>query len=142
MNVSRLLITVLLLTLMPACSQSFKKAWKNPPSSSAVNGKWEGTWVSAANGHHGRLRAVVAESATGHDFHYHATWGGFLSGSFKSPHKVVRQKNGRYRFEGDHAMPEWAGGKYHYAGTIRGDDFNACYECAKDRGTFTMKRVK
>jgi len=39
-------------------------------------------------------------------------------------------------------MPDWAGGKYHYEGTIKGDDFNACYESAMDRGTYTMKRVR
>jgi hypothetical protein len=31
---------------------------------------------------------------------------------------------------------------YHYEGTIKGDDFNACYESTMDRGTFTMKRVR
>jgi len=142
MTSPRILLSVLLLAVLPSCSLSFKKAWKNSPPSSAVTGKWEGTWLSAANGHHGRLRAVVTEDGPSHAFHYHATWAGFLSGSFKAPHKVTKQKNGTYTFEGDHRMPDWAGGNYHYAGTIKGDDFNACYESAKDKGTFTMKRVK
>jgi len=142
MTSPRILLSVLLLAVLPSCSLSFKKAWKNPPHSSAVAGKWEGTWLSAANGHHGRLRAVVTEQDGSHAFHYHATWAGFLSGSFKAPHKVVKQKDGTHTFEGDHRMPDWAGGNYHYAGTIKGDDFSACYESAKDKGTFTMKRVK
>ncbi len=142
MNTPRILLSVLLLAVLPSCSLSFKKAWKNPPPSGAVTSKWEGTWLSASNGHHGGLRAVVTEDGPSHAFHYHATWGGFLSGSFKAPHKVVKQKDGTHTFEGDHRMPDWAGGNYHYAGTIKGDDFSACYESAKDKGTFTMKRVK
>jgi hypothetical protein len=155
MNTPRILLSVLILAVLPSCSLSFKKAWKNAPGPTfgfsekgcstdypPVCGRWEGTWLSAANGHHGRLRAVVTEDGPSHAFHYHATWAGFLSGSFKAPHKVTKQKNGTHTFEGDHRMPDWAGGNYHYAGTIKGDDFNACYESTKDKGTFTMKRVK
>ena len=102
-----------------------------------------GDLAECSDGHHGKLRCVVGSPSVGQDvpFFYHATWKSILSGGFKSMHHVSK-KGGTYVFKGDHVMPEWAGGKYHYEGTIQGDDFNACYESAMDRGTFTMKRVR
>ncbi len=149
----RFALSFLVLSLLSSCSSDFRKAWKcdicpAPPPANGVAGKWEGTWVSAANGHHGKLRCVVSGPlevgkyfAKGdHSFFYHATWKSILSGSYKAIHNV-QKKGAGYVFKGDHQMPDWAGGKYHYEGTIKGDDFNACYESAMDRGTFTMKRV-
>lgn len=147
---------LLFLTVLPSCGLSFRSAWKNAPSSAnGIDGRWEGNWVSTASGHTGKLRAVIsdlgvqASSAPGmskggvpHQFFYHCTWRGILSAGFKTKHEVVKQKNGTYTFKGDHQMPKWVGGTYHYQGTIKGDDFNACYESGLDRGTFTMKRVR
>jgi len=140
----RFVLYFLILTVLPSCNSEFRNAWRAAPTTEGVNGRWEGTWLSAANGHHGKLRCAVSGSKgqVNHQFFYHATWKSILSGSYKAIHQVVQKKDGTYIFKGDHQMPEWAGGKYHYEGTIKGDDFNACYECAKDRGTFTMKRVR
>ena len=147
------------LTLLPSCGLSFRSAWKNAPASEGVDGKWEGTWVSTASGHTGKLRAVVRKpelneldtyccgagvplASVPRIFFYHCTWRGILRAAFKTEQQVVKQKNGTYTFKGDHKMPNWVGGTYHYEGTVKGDDFNACYESGLDRGTFTMKRVR
>jgi hypothetical protein len=146
----RFAFPLLVLTVLSSCSSDFRSAWKKAPVTEAVEGKWEGTWLSAANGHHGKLRCVVSEPLMpgkffavkgDHTFRYHATWMKILSGSYMAVHNVQKKGDG-YTFKGDHQMPEWAGGKYHYEGTIKGDDFNACYESAMDRGTYTMKRVR
>ncbi len=157
MNSFRLLrfaLPAIVLTVLPSCGLSFRSTWKKSVSSAGVSGKWEGTWLSAANGHTGKLRAVVSESeplfaasklepgAVPHQFFYHCTWRGILSAGFKTTHLVVRKDKDTYTFKGDHKMPNWVGGMYHYEGTIKGDDFNACYESGMDRGTFTMKRVR
>lgn len=141
----RFALYALVLSLLTSCGSEFRSAWRKPGTSGGVEGRWEGTWLSAANGHHGRLRCAVSAptNAQGdHDFFYRATWKSVLSGSFKSIHHVHKKKDGTYVFKGDHQMPEWAGGKYHYEGTVKGDDFNACYESSMDRGTFTMKRIR
>ncbi len=147
----RFALAALVLILLPSCGSDFRAAWKKAPVTEAVEGKWEGTWLSAANGHHGKLRCVVSEphmpgkffAVEGdHTFHYHATWMKILSGSYRAVQNVQKQKNGTYIFKGEHKMPDWAGGLYHYEGTIKGDNFNACYESAMDRGTYTMKRVR
>lgn len=107
-------------------------------------GRWEGTWQSDASGHHGKLRCVVAHPSNNkgdHEFFYHATWMGFLSGGYKATHNV--QRKGRiYVFSGQHKMPDWAGGLYHYDGTISNGEFKAHYKSSADHGTYSMKRVR
>lgn len=140
----RLAVSALVLSLLTSCGSEFRSAWKKAGTTQGVEGRWEGTWLSAANGHHGTLRCVVSgPKGTGnHQFFYRATWKSILSGSYKAVHHVQPKKDGSYVFKGDHKMPDWAGGMYHYEGTIKGDEFKACYECEIDRGTFTMKRVR
>lgn len=155
----RLALGLMLLTCLPSCGFAFRKAWKEggynlapqcPISSGPIynhlpKGKWEGTWLSDASGHHGDLRCVTSNTLNGqgdHEFFYHATWKKILSGSYKATHTVQKQKDGTYTFKGEHKMPNWAGGLYQYEGTIKGDEFKACYQCAMDKGTYTMKRVR
>jgi len=144
----RCAIGLFLTTLLPSCGSGFREAWKKAPVTSGVEGKWEGTWLSEATGHQGTLRCVIAApiakttKTTTHEFYYHATWKKILSGGYKAVHTVKKQKDGSYTFKGEHKMPDWAGGLYHYEGTIQGDSFNACYESAMDKGTYTMKRAR
>lgn len=153
-TLTRLALCAFVLTLLPSCGSDFRSAWKKAPAAHGATGKWEGTWLSAANGHHGKLRCVVAEpgallaasklqpNAVPHTFHYRATWMKILSGSYTAVHNVQKQKDGTYVFKGEHKMPDWAGGLYHYEGTIKDDEFKANYRCSMDHGTYTMKRVR
>ncbi|SKB06216.1 hypothetical protein SAMN02745166_04420 [Prosthecobacter debontii] len=133
--------------LLCSCSMSFHREWKaalKAGPQEGVEGAWEGTWQSDVNGHHGKLRSVVGpvKNAEGdHSFHYHATWGKILSGAYRADHRVRQVKNVS-AFQGQHQMPNWAGGLYTYEGTVKGDDFKATYECSMDKGSFTMKRVR
>lgn len=155
MKSSRLLrfaLLALALSFLPSCGTEFRQAWNRdlcpaPPTTNGVVGKWEGTWLSEATGHTGTLRCVVSSphqsSAKGdHEFFYRATWKTILSGSYKAIHNVKKQKDGSHVFKGEHKMPDWAGGLYHYEGTIKGDEFRADYKSAMDHGTYTMKRVR
>ena len=154
----RIALGLVFLTTLPSCGTEFRSAWKQggylvAPTSPACAGpfktqlprsKWEGTWHSDATGHQGTLRCVTSSTINNqgdHEFFYRATWKKILSGSYKAVHTVKKQKDGSYTFKGEHKMPDWAGGLYHYEGTIKGDNFNACYQSAMDRGTYTMKRV-
>ena len=154
----RFALGLILTSVLPSCGFAFRKAWNEPtpcalmmpPTAnmtkvSQVAGKWEGTWLSATTGHQGTLRCVVdcTQGKPGdHEFFYHATWKKILSGSYKAVHTVKKQKDGTYTFKGEHKMPNWAGGLYQYEGTVKGDEFKACYQCAMDKGTYTMKRVR
>ena len=137
--------------LLASCAGSFNRDWKKAGSTAAGDGKgsvaegrWSGTWRSESTGHTGKLRCVVgpAKNAAGdHDFHYHATWMGFLSGSYKATHRVKNTRTGA-RFTGEHMMPRWAGGLYSYEGTITGDTFHARYRSAADTGEYVLKRMR
>lgn len=132
---------------LSSCSHGFRREWRaaiQNPAKPGVEGAWEGTWKSEVNGHHGRLRCVVgpAKNAEGdHSFHYHATWAAVLSGSYRADHRVRKAPKSLWTFEGQHRMPDWAGGLYQYNGTVEGDVFTAQYKCAKDQGTYRMQRV-
>ncbi len=130
-----------------SCTLSFRREWQaatQKPTVSGVEGAWDGTWKSDVNGHHGHLRCVVgpAKNAEGaHDFHYHATWASIFRGAYRTEQRVTQNQKD-ISFTGTHDMPKWAGGRYTYLGTIQGDAFNATYQCAKDKGSFQMQRVK
>lgn len=144
---TRLLFLLSLTVLLSSCSLSFKKEWKAAlkagPQPGLV-GAWEGEWKSESTSHHGRLRSVVGPEKNNegdHPFHYHATWAGILSGSYRTDHRA--QKKGKHWiFKGQHRMPSWAGGLYTYEGTVDGDEFSARYDCEFDEGTFRMTRVR
>jgi hypothetical protein len=135
------------LFLLPSCSgPSFHRAWKAAAASAPadpVSGRWEGTWQSRVNGHHGRLQCVVTppdQPGGPHLFHYRATWMRFLSGSYRAAHSLTPSGKNTWSLSGSHALPAWAGGLYQYQGSLAPDSFSASYECEIDRGTYTLKR--
>lgn len=144
----RLCLGLLVALLLSSCAADFRREWKAALRSgpqTGVAGAWEGTWTSVATGHHGRLRCVVGpvKNAEGdRSFHYHATWGGILSGAYRADHRVTAAPGGTSLFKGQHLMPAWAGGLYTYEGSVRGDAFKAAYKCEADHGTYSMQRVK
>jgi hypothetical protein len=133
--------------VLSSCSTAFKREWKVAvanPKPPGIEGAWLGTWVSSDNGHHGNLRCIVGpvKNAQGdREFHYHATWAGLVGGAYRATHRVMATQKSA-TFSGEHLMPRWAGGRYVYGGTIKGDEFNAYYHCSKDKGTFQMQRLK
>ena len=133
--------------LLSSCAAGYNRAWDAAAKHAAaqgIEGAYAGSWQSTATGHHGRLRCIVGPSLNAqgdHDFHYHATWQGILSGAYHATHRVTRTEDG-YQFTGQHKMPAWAGGMYNYEGVISGADFRATYRADKDAGAFTMKRAR
>ena len=130
-----------------SCAGGFRSDWRQAVKEGpkpGVEGAWEGTWLSHSNAHTGKLRCVVGPDLGDgeHEFHYFATWKGFLSAAFKANHTVKEQKDGTYSFIGHHDMPKWAGGRYQYSGTVKEDRFQAAYKCSMDHGDFGMTRVR
>lgn len=132
---------------LTSCAMGFKRDWRQAVKEGpkpGVEGAWKGTWLSHSNGHTGDLRCVVGPDLGGgeREFHYYATWKGFLSAAFKANHTVKAEKDGTHSFTGHHDMPKWAGGRYQYDGTVKSDEFDATYKCSMDHGVFGMKRVR
>ena len=138
-----LAIALLGTLLLTSCGTAFRRQWSSAPTPpSGIEGRWEGTWHSEGTGHRGTLRCIVGPALNqegDHLFAYRATWGSFLSGTFKANHRVTAGKTD-LRFTGKHELASWAGGTYQYDGTVRKGQFEATYRCEKDHGTFSMKR--
>jgi hypothetical protein len=140
--------TVLCCLFLTSCGTQFNRKWAKAKTSvfsdqtSRIEGPWVGTWLSKGTGHTGKLRCVVGpalNSEGDHLFTYRATWKGFLSATFKATHRVKPDGKG-HQFSGEHSLPNWAGGNYHYDGTTQMGRFEATYRCEKDHGSFSMKR--
>ncbi len=143
MKTARSLAFLVLCTLtLSSCGTAFNREWSaamaKPIPVGSIEGPWEGTWLSQGSGHHGSLRCVVGPQ-TGHDrpFFYHATWGSFLSGSFKAQHHVSTLPTAT-AFTADSDLGVY--GKFKANGIVTNGDFKATYNAAGDHGTFEMKR--
>ncbi len=121
----------------PRFGMEWRKALKTKAPAAAVEGAWEGGWLSDANGHHGPLRCVVTRPVAGsgvREFYYQARWGGVFSGGFRTKDEV--SDAGAVRGVWDLGTF----GKYGYEGTMVNGVFQAKYKSAMDHGSFTMKK--
>jgi hypothetical protein len=135
-----ILLPALTTMLLSSCGTGFQKEWEQASASSkSIEGRWEGSWLSGANGHTGKLRCVVGPEQTGdtREFHYFATWGKVFRGSFNAVHEVT-EKSGVTAFKAKHDIG--TRGTFHAEGTITPNEFHATYRAAGDHGTFVMKR--
>jgi len=148
----------LLKTFLPACcllfvvscaGRKFDSAWQQANKdylsgkTPAATGPWEGTWISAANGHKGKLRCIITpvagkEEADLHLFRYWATWGGFFRGGFDSKFEIEK-KGSQYHFQGRHNLGIM--GSFRHKGVIKDNDFDARYSSSiGDHGSFNLRR--
>ncbi|MEO0416637.1 MAG: hypothetical protein AAF226_16975, partial [Verrucomicrobiota bacterium] len=89
---------------LSSCSTiGFEKEWAKSVSEyksgavSGVEGPWTGSWKTDTNGHEGDLRCIVKPKAPSqadagdYEFHYHATWAGWLRGGYSVDFPVVKE---------------------------------------------------
>src|SRR3954469_15756454 len=125
------------------CS-TFNYEWrreaKKPTPTNDVTGRWEGTWLSKANGHNGALRCLIwRETNDVLRARYYSTYGGWLHfgyTSFLRPHPGT---NG-VAFDGETDLGKLAGGVYKYSGYATPTNFFSTYKSKYDHGTFQMTR--
>lgn len=131
-------------------------AWKSAPSleisDASLIGLWEGSWISEASGHNGRLRCIVtpegqdletlaaippsAGSEGGYLARFRAKWSIF---SFEHElHLEGTEEPTRFRGEADLGWP-W--GVYRYEGRHVASRLVFTYRTEKDHGTFELERV-
>jgi hypothetical protein len=131
-------------SLLAGCS-TFNRDWEAMDQAaevaSGIEDRWEGTWLSDANGHTGALRCILATDEVGTlNARYRARYGGCFSFEYTVPMAVWRDGE-VYRFSGEADLGLLAGGRYEYEGTVVGDAFTSTYTSARDHGTFQMTRV-
>jgi len=107
----------------------------------SLNGRWQGTWKSKVNGHHGTLRCLMQEIEPG----LYSAWfdSTFLRVvHFKSRTELRTERKGdHWQFEGEKDLGWWVGGLYTYRGEASPLDFQSTYHCKADHGLFTLKRL-
>ena len=104
-----------------------------------IQGRWQGTWVSEANAHTGRLRCLVTKLEDGkYQARYHAKYRKILGFGYTAVLDTT-QADGSFKFTGE-ADLGWAGGVYHYEGKANGTNFYSTYQSKYDHGIFQMSR--
>lgn len=136
----------LCLSLGACAGPGFNTAWKKAATAQrsapapGITGAWEGSWLSAMNGHNGKLRCLV-EPGTDKDtyrFRYHATWQGCLSGGFTSD-TLVKPAAGGYTLTSHEDLGPF--GTFDQKGTAKGGTMKSHYTSSMgDHGSFTLKR--
>jgi hypothetical protein len=133
------------LLLLAGCS-TFERDWAAmAPTSNGeatIEGRWSGTWRSDVNGHHGGLRCIIRPANDGSlQARYRATWGWGFTFEYTVPMSAEPDGDG-WRFAAEADLGWLAGGRYEYAGSVTGDAFISTYRCARDHGTFQLRRAE
>jgi len=129
--------------LLSGCS-SFSRAWEKAGKASTppdlIEGRWEGHWLSDANGHTGRLRCLLSREADGeYTAWFRATYLKILRFSYRVPLKVETH-DGVWLFNGSENLGSMAGGVYYYTGSATPTNFHSTYRSDYDHGVFQMSR--
>lgn len=132
------------LSLLAGCS-SYEAKWQaaaeRPAPAASIEGRWEGTWTSDADGHAGGLRCIITR--TGPDAYqadYHATYGNIFQFGYSMPLRVDRRDDRQFVFDGTADLGLLAGGDYRYEGQADPGEFVCEYRSKYDFGTFRMRR--
>jgi hypothetical protein len=134
----------LLVTTLCGCSgfgREWRAAARQPAQNDPLAGRWEGRWVSAVNGHTGRLRAVLSPTGE-HTYRarFHARYAGLFTFGYTVQLQVTREASGAAQFTGEADLGKLAGGVYRYTGRADATRFLATYESRADHGRFEMGR--
>lgn len=131
--------------LLCGCS-TFNRDWRNAAKNSApansVEGRWEGRWLSDANGHSGALRCLVTRVDEAHcRARFHAVYGNVLHFTYTVPLAIQSHFDG-WEFDGEENLGKLAGGVYYYEGRANSTNFFSTYRSTYDHGTFEMHRPR
>ena len=141
-SIVALLVVWASLTLS-GCS-SFNRQWNQaanqPPPKTDLEGRWEGSWQSEVNGHHGKLRCLISSEPDGlYRARFHAKYARIFSFGYTVKLRA-ESDDGRLSLKGEADLGFLAGGIYRYEGHVDRTNFFAKYACKYDHGTFQMKR--
>ena len=144
-NYFGLLTGLLFFALLTGGCSTFNRDWKKavatPGAADTVEGCWEGTWLSARNGHTGKLRCLATKTD---DRQIRARFKATYWKIFRIGYEVTLNSESlpgdKVHIQGENDLGWWGGGVYHYSGTISPTNFSSTYRSKYDHGTFEMKR--
>lgn len=134
-----------LLCLVSGCS-TFNYEWrreaKRPIPTDSITGRWDGRWISTANGHNDRLQCLITRENEGvYRARFRATYETLLHFSYTVMLDAKPSTNGVV-FHGSADLGKLAGGLYTYDGYANPTNFFSTYRAKSDRGTFEMSRPR
>ncbi len=119
---------------------------RKPVPPDDITGPWEGTWLSHANRHRDKLRALITKVDTNHyDVKFHAAYKSetvhFITVHFGYTVRMeTRPGRNGIAFHGSENLGALAGGLYTYEGRADATNFFSTYKSKYDRGVFEMRR--
>ena len=124
-------------------ASDFKRRWNQqmplPSAANGLQGRWEGEWISEANGHRGALRCLLVRAEAGdYKATFHAVYAKILRVCYTVP-LHGQWSDGKLKLEGEADIGALAGGIYRYQGEAGEKEFICTYSCKYDHGTFRMK---
>jgi hypothetical protein len=128
---------------LTANCRDFQVLWDQsvPLGAAGIGGCWEGEWISAANGHRGRLRCVLQPIEP-------AVWRMFFRGEYSKVFRAcystefhVVPAAGSWTFSGGSDLGALAGGAYRYEGSATLEALTCHYRSARDHGEFRLRRL-
>ncbi|MGH9311797.1 MAG: hypothetical protein ACRD09_08750 [Vicinamibacterales bacterium] len=148
-----------LLTPLVTSCRGFHEAWDASPAPAPddpLTGRWEGEWVSDANGFRGPLRAVMTRLDDRRwRASFHATFARVLKACYSTdlvidpgpersgaPGENYPAPKQSWTFTGVSDLGVFGGGVYEYAGEVSGDTFSSSFRARTDHGTFRMRRSR
>jgi len=132
----------LVLTGCSTFNYEWRQAGQKPVSTDDITGRWEGRWISQANGHNDKLRALITKMDTNHyDVKFHAAYKKWITVHFGYAVRMeTRPRANGVAFHGSENLGALAGGVYTYDGHADPTNFFSTYDSKYDHGTFEMKR--
>jgi len=140
----RLVFVAVVTSWITAGCSTFNHEWEKAASApnQGVQGRWIGTWKSDVTGHTEDLRCILKQTGEGKysaRFYAHYKYGIRFAVGYRV-HLEGQESNGTLKFHGDENLHWYAGGVYHYDGTVDSTNFSSTYACKYDHGSFQMTR--
>ena len=134
---------LVLLLLLCGCS-SFNRDWRQtaaqPTGRDSIEGRWEGSWISEVNGHHGKLRCLLThQTEDRYQARFRATYARVLRFSYTVP-LAFQSHEGGWEFNGEADLGKLGGGVYYYEGRVSTTNLHSTYRSKYDHGTFQLRR--
>lgn len=142
---ARFMVIGALVTPLSGCSsfhRDFKALDTTADATDDILGRWEGTWISDQNGHHGILRCIVEphpEKSGRYLARFRATFARFMSFQYHLEMTTERRKD-VVHFKSKADLGWLAGGVYKYEGQATATEWRSTYRSKKDHGRFEMNR--
>lgn len=140
-----LIVSVAGILVLFACGcSSFNREWRKAGQTAvapdSMEGRWQGRWLSDANGHNGKLLCIMSRREDGETAaRFRATYMKVLRFSYTVPLKV-EHTNDAWHFHGEENLGKMAGGVYQYEGNATPMNFHSTYRSKYDHGVFEMER--